>query len=31
MPKCSGGLILHTDGSVAGCTLDDDLVAAPLR
>ncbi len=21
---CPGGLILHADGTVAGCTLDDD-------
>jgi hypothetical protein len=25
VPNCSGGLILHVDGTVAGCTLDDDI------
>jgi hypothetical protein len=25
VPNCSGGLIQHIDGTIAGCTLDDDL------
>jgi hypothetical protein len=25
MPNCSGGLILHVDDAIAGCTLDDDV------
>ena len=24
MPNCSGGLIQHVDGTIAGCTLDED-------
>src|SRR5262245_9121992 len=25
MPNCSGGYIEHVDGTIAGCTLDDDI------
>jgi hypothetical protein len=25
VPNCSGGLIQHIDGTIAGCTLDDEV------
>jgi hypothetical protein len=25
VPNCSGGLILHIDDTVTGCTIDDDI------
>jgi hypothetical protein len=25
VPNCSGGLDQHIDGTIAGCTLDDDV------
>jgi hypothetical protein len=25
LPTCSGSLIFHVDGTIAGCTADDDL------